>query len=87
MEYKVIYSDRRTVSLSIKNEQLIVRAPYGVSAEKIESIVLSHTKWIDKNINRQREKRKKIRQFIRGRHRDFTKECQTDSAYQGVILC
>ena len=59
MEYKVIYSDRRTVSLSIKNEQLIVRAPYGVSADKIESIVISHTKWIDKNINRQREKREK----------------------------
>lgn len=59
MEYRVIYSDRRTVSLSVKDEQLIVRAPYGASKVQIESIIRSHLKWIEKHIKDQRERKEK----------------------------
>lgn len=59
MEYKVIYSGRRTVSLSIKDGGLIVRAPYGVTVNQIEKIIVSHEGWIEKHISDQRKKKEK----------------------------
>lgn len=59
MEYKVIYSNRRTVSLSIKDENLIVRAPYGVTKTQIEKIIISHSKWIEKHIEKQKDRKQK----------------------------
>ena len=50
MEYEVIYSDRRTLSLSVKNGRLIVRAPRRTSETKIKEAVLSHMDWIKKHI-------------------------------------
>ena len=66
MEYKIIYSGRRTVSLSIKDEKLIVRAPYGASEDQIAKIVNSHSQWIEKHINNQKE--------INERHGPLTEE-------------
>ena len=59
MEYSIVYSDRRTIALSIKDERLIVRAPYGTPMERIEKIVNDHREWIDKHIIMQRNKRQK----------------------------
>ena len=60
MNYEVIFSSRRTISLSIKNEKLIVRAPYGISKMKIEELVKKHEKWISKHVEIQAERNKKI---------------------------
>ncbi len=59
MKYKVIYSNRRTVSLSIKDENLIVRAPYGVTKTQIDKIIISHSKWIEKHIENQKCRKEK----------------------------
>ena len=59
MEYKVIYSGRKTVSLSIKEEKLLVRAPYGTSDRRIEQIISAHLDWINKNIDKQRKRNEK----------------------------
>ena len=59
MEYKIIYSNRRTISLSIKDEGLVVRAPFGASKAQIENIVLSHSGWIEKHIKIQSEIKEK----------------------------
>ena len=56
MDYKVIYSARRTLSLCIKNEKLTVRAPYGTRQEKIEAAVSSHAEWIARHMQKQHEK-------------------------------
>ena len=50
MEYEVIYSKRRTISLVIKSGQLIVRAPFGTKQSKIQDLVDSHRSWIEKGI-------------------------------------
>jgi predicted metal-dependent hydrolase len=50
MEYEVVYSKRKTVSLVIKSGKLIVRAPIGTSTSKINDLVESHKKWIEKGI-------------------------------------
>ena len=59
MKYRVVYSDRKTISLCIKDGGLLVRAPYGTKKERIESIVASHDEWIKKHIERQVERNKK----------------------------
>jgi predicted metal-dependent hydrolase len=50
LEYKIVYSDRRTVSLNIKGGELIVRAPHGTKRRDIEKIVKEHTAWIQKHL-------------------------------------
>ena len=58
MDYEVIYSDRRTLSLSVKDARLIVRAPRRTSREKIEKAIEAHLSWIEKQMAKQEEKRK-----------------------------
>ena len=54
MKYKIEYSFRKTLSLCIKNEELIVKAPYGVSKKRIDEIVSSHASWVEKSLEKQR---------------------------------
>lgn len=56
MDYNVIYSSRRTVSLCIKNGGLIVRAPFGTSEKKIVEIIEKHSAWVEKHLKRSEEK-------------------------------
>jgi predicted metal-dependent hydrolase len=50
MDYKVIRSARRTVTLQIKRGEVIVRAPNRMSERDIERFVKSHSMWIEKNL-------------------------------------
>lgn len=48
VEYSVIYSKRRTISIQIKSDGcVVVRAPFGCSKELIQRFVSSHTDWIN----------------------------------------
>lgn len=58
MEYEVIYSDRRTLSLSVRDGKLVVRAPRKISKSKIEEAIASRKKWIENNIKKQTIKAK-----------------------------
>lgn len=44
--YTVIYTDRKTIALTVKNEAVIVRAPYNTSERYIAQIVENHRDWI-----------------------------------------
>lgn len=53
MDHTVIYSDRRSISISVTREgDLLVRAPYGTPREHIDALLLSHTDWIKKHTAR-----------------------------------
>ena len=55
MEYLIIRSDRKTISLSINDELLpVVRAPYFVSENQIKSFVENNDEWIINAIERKR---------------------------------
>ena len=56
-EYKLIRSDRRTLALQIKEGEVIVRAPRGISEAKIKDFVTAHTDWIDKQLSRYEAKK------------------------------
>ncbi|MBQ8302206.1 MAG: M48 family metallopeptidase [Clostridia bacterium] len=59
MDYEIVYSNRKTISLCVKCGSLIVRAPFFTSKRKIDEIVSSHREWIDKSIEKQRAKSEK----------------------------
>lgn len=52
-DYNVIYSERRTISLSFeKDGTLLVRAPKGTKKKRIEEIIKAHEAWIEKHRSR-----------------------------------
>ena len=57
MEYSIIRSERRTLSLQIRNGKLLVRAPHGVSLAVIERFVQSHREWIEKQLIKAEQRR------------------------------
>ena len=53
MEYKVIRSDRRTLSMEITpSAELVIRSPRRTSAAQIESFVAEHSAWIQRATER-----------------------------------
>ena len=59
MDYKIVYSGRKTISLCVKDGVLTVKAPYGTKQKRIEELVSSHEAWIKKHIKKQNEKNEK----------------------------
>ncbi len=57
MDYKIVYSKRKTVSLKITNEGLTVHAPLGVPKKKLDEIVQKHESWIKTTEERTRRER------------------------------
>ncbi|MEX1377553.1 MAG: SprT family zinc-dependent metalloprotease [Eubacteriales bacterium] len=56
MEYKLIKSKRKTISIQInKDAQVIVKAPHSVSQKYIENFILSKKGWIEKNVEKMKE--------------------------------
>ena len=50
MNYTIIYSSRKTVALSVKDGEVIVRAPRGFSKKRIAEFVEGHREWIEKRL-------------------------------------
>ena len=50
MNYTIIYSSRKTVALSVKDGEVIVRAPRGFSKKRIAEFVEGHKEWIEKRL-------------------------------------
>ena len=54
MEYTLIYSDRKTMSISVKGGVLTVRAPKGMSKTVIERFIIKNKNWIDIHIEKEK---------------------------------
>ena len=53
MQYEIIYSKRKTVTISVKRDlSVTVRAPIGYPKMKIEELVTARRDWIEKHIMR-----------------------------------
>lgn len=57
MEYSVIYSKRKSIGIKIQNGKIIVKAPYGIDIKYIEKALFKHREWIEKTLERERERR------------------------------
>ena len=59
MQYEIIYSDRKTVNISIKDGNVIIKAPKKMKKEELLKIVEKHRDWILRAFEREKEKREK----------------------------
>ena len=64
MNYTVIKSRRKTLALQIKGGELIVRAPMKISTREIENFVCEHKDWIEKHLEKSRERAEKAEQAV-----------------------
>ncbi len=53
MEYTILRSKRRTLSVSVREGEVVVRAPLGLSARKIDEFVERHRLWIARRVKEQ----------------------------------
>ena len=62
IEYEIIYSKIKNVYIQIKDEKVIIKAPKRISKNELETIIESKEKWIEKNLEKtkQKEKRKAL---------------------------
>lgn len=56
MDYKLIYSNRKTISASVKGGVLTVRAPRGIPKALIDEFLKKHNEWIEKHLDAARKK-------------------------------
>lgn len=57
MEYEIVYSDRRTLSIVVKEGTVIVHAPRFVDKKYIAAFVQKNEKWIDKSLEKSKKSR------------------------------
>ena len=55
LDYKIIKSFRCTLSLQIRNLEIIVKAPFFMNKKTIEAFICKHKNWIDKKINKRKK--------------------------------
>lgn len=66
---KIIRTKRKTIALQVTDDaSLIVRAPFGVSEETIEHVVMKHRKWIERKQKEVLERDPKFtpKEFVNG---------------------
>lgn len=51
MDYELKYQKRKTVSISVVEGVVLVKAPKGFPIAKIEALLSRHKRWIDKRLN------------------------------------
>jgi len=64
--YKIIRSDRKTVSLSVRGGELIVRAPRSTNKRELDRIVAANEKWISGKLAAISIREKKREEFVLG---------------------
>lgn len=60
MDFQIIRSNRKTLSMTMKPEGLVVRAPLRASNREIQRFIDSHQDWINQAIARQERQKKEM---------------------------
>lgn len=68
LDYEIVYANRKTITITVERDRsVVVRAPVGVSAEKIEEVVASKRLWLYEKINHTQKYPPAVRkEFITG---------------------
>lgn len=59
MKYEVIYSDRKTVNIRVKDGNVIIKAPKIIKKSELLKIIEKHKYWIARAIEKEKEKHDK----------------------------
>lgn len=74
MNYKIVYSDRRTLSIEVNAEaEIVVRSPKRVSKRKIEKILLNKKDWLEKAVEKQKLRKKRRKSYTEAEIADLKK--------------
>lgn len=65
MEFELIRSQRKTLSLEIRHGTLLVRAPVFVTDEQIERFLYDHRRWIQTHLEQERQRESSSRKLSR----------------------
>ena len=92
MQYNLIYSDRKTLSMTVKNGKLIVRAPIGTPVYIIENFLNKHIKWAENAIDRYEKNEGsfnqltecEIKRYKKEAKKYFTEETERISQIMGI---
>ena len=76
MEYRIAYSKRKTISISIDKGSVIVKAPLGTDRKTIESVLCKHSKWIEKHLALQKKKEQMIGNLTPDNIKDLKKKAK-----------
>ena len=57
MEYRVVYSVRKSISIGVDESGVFVRAPLNTDKERIEKLLVKYSSWIEKNLALMEKKR------------------------------
>ena len=50
MEYEIIYSQRKTLTIALEKCKVVVKAPIGTKKSDIEKAITKHHDWIERNL-------------------------------------
>lgn len=81
LKARVIYSERKTVAIQLKMNEIIVRAPMKMEREEILSLLIEKKSWIRKHLNQMEEMKKKEENL-----RPFTGEEIRKLAEQALLV-
>ena len=90
MEYKVVYSRRKTISISIENCAPVVKAPIGTTEATIRSVVEKHSSWIIKHVEMQKKKAARVADLTENDIKNLKREARRyfteKTAYYAQIM-
>lgn len=92
MEYEVIYSKRKSVSISVKGSVITVKAPKHFPKRKIKELIEKHEKWILTHLEYETKKQKlassltedKIKELRNSAKKYFKEKIECFSTIMGI---
>ena len=76
MEYKLIYSDRKTLSISVRGGILTVRAPKRTPSKIIDSFLEKHEEWIKKHLEAEKVRSERFECLSEEKIKELKKEAK-----------
>ena len=76
MEYRVVYSKRKTISISIENCAPVVKAPIGTDEATVRTILQKHSAWIAKHVEMQKKKAQRFADLTPDRIKNLKREAK-----------
>ncbi len=77
MEYSLIFSKKRkTVSISVRNGGIVVRAPYGTSKTLIDKFVFDNEKWITSQKEKEKRREEKFESLTEKQIKEYKKKAK-----------
>lgn len=87
MEVRIVRSRRRTLSLEVRGETVLVRAPYGLPNTEIQRFLTEHQDWVAKARARQADRQARRQPLTGSEIQDLTRQAKAVIPERDALLC